>query len=200
MAVGAFAAIAQTNIKRLMAYSSIGHVGYAMMGLAAGKAGVAAVMLYLAIYLFMTLGSFGIIMSMRRNGVLVEKISDLAGIGRSRPLMALAMTIFMFSMAGIPPLAGFFGKFYVFAAVVQAGYVWFAILGVVLSVVSAFYYLRIIKVMYFDEPEAALDRVVAEEVAAVVFFAAAFTLLFCLYPGPLVDGIGQAALSLTRAG
>jgi NADH-quinone oxidoreductase subunit N len=157
MLLGSLAAIGQRNIKRLMAYSSIGHVGYALMGLAVGTGtGVRGLLFYLAIYLVMNIGVFAVLVSMRRNGRAVEGISDLAGLGKTDPAMALAMAIFMFSMAGIPPLAGFFSKLYVFLAAVQAGYWTLAVIGVLTSVVSAYYYLRIVKVMYFDEAAGAL--------------------------------------------
>lgn len=153
MALGAFAAIGQTNIKRLMAYSSIGHVGYAMVGLAAGtQAGIQGVMIYLAIYIVMTLGTFACILAMRRASGDVEDIAELAGLSRNKPMLAFMLTILLFSMAGIPPLAGFFAKFYVFLAAVDAGLYWLAVIGVVTSVVSAFYYLAIIAKMYFQEP------------------------------------------------
>ena len=152
MAIGAFTAIVQENIKRLMAYSSIGHVGYALVGIATGtEEGVRAVLIYLAIYLFMNVGVFACILAMRQKGSAVENISDLAGFSKSRPLVAGIFAALMFSMAGIPPLAGFFGKFYVFMAAVNAGLVPLAVFGVLASVVGCYYYLRIVKVMYFDE-------------------------------------------------
>ena len=137
MALGAFAAIAQSNIKRLMAYSSIGHVGYALIGLAAGsEAGVRGVLVYLAIYLVMNVGTFACILSMRRHGDMVERIDDLAGLSTTSPRMALAMTVFMFSLAGIPPLAGFFGKLYIFMAAIEAQLYMLAVLGVCLLYTS----------------------------------------------------------------
>jgi len=158
MTLGALAAIAQTNIKRLMAYSSIGHIGYALMGLVAGtEEGVQGVLIYLAIYLVMNVGTFSCILSMKIQGRMVEGIEDLAGLGKSRPMMALALMVFMFSMAGIPPLAGFFGKFFVFAAALEAELYTLAIFGAVTSVIGAVYYLRIIKIMYFDEAAESLD-------------------------------------------
>jgi NADH-quinone oxidoreductase subunit N len=148
MILGAVAAVAQTNIKRLMAYSSIGNMGYALVGLAPGTPeGIRGVLVYVAIYLFMTIGTFGCILLMRQNGKLVEGIYDLAGLSKTNPPMAAALAIFMFSLAGVPPLAGFFGKFYVFYAAVQVNLIWLAVIGFVTSVVSAFYYLRIVKVM-----------------------------------------------------
>jgi len=197
MALGAFAAIAQSNIKRLMAYSSIGHVGYALIGLAAGTAqGAEAVLVYLSIYLAMTVGTFAVILSMRRKGRLVESIDDLKGLARTQPMMALALAVFMFSMAGIPPLAGFFAKLYIFLAAVETGLYILAVLGVLSSVVGAYYYLRIVKLMYFDEPEEAFDRPMAREVGLILTAAGIVIALFAVLPGPLFEGAGAAAQSL----
>ncbi|WP_088347630.1 MULTISPECIES: NADH-quinone oxidoreductase subunit NuoN [Rhodomicrobium] len=155
MLLGAFAAIGQTNIKRLMAYSSIGHVGYALVGIAAGTPeGVKGVMIYLAIYVVMTLGTFACILAMRRKGGHVEDIAELSGLSRHQPMLAFMLAMLLFSMAGIPPLAGFFAKYFVFTAAIQAGLFWLAVLGVLTSVVSTFYYLAIISKMYFQEPAA----------------------------------------------
>src|SRR5436309_4812635 len=151
MALGAFAAIGQRNIKRLLAYSSIGHMGFALIGLAAGTSdGVEGVLVYMAIYLAMTLGTFAVILAMRRDGQMVEEIGDLAGLARTKPTMAFFFAMLLFSLAGVPPLAGFFAKFYVFLAPIQAGPFTLAVIGVVTSVVSAYYYLVIVKTMYFD--------------------------------------------------
>jgi NADH-quinone oxidoreductase subunit N len=153
MVLGAFAAIGQTNIKRLMAYSSIGNMGYALIGLAAGTGeGVQSVLIYLAIYLAMTLGTFACILAMRRPEGSVETIADLAGLARTKPAMAFFLTMLLFSLAGVPPLAGFFGKFYVFVAAMKAGLYALAIIGVLASVVGAYYYLAIVKAMCFDDP------------------------------------------------
>src|SRR6202521_1870123 len=153
MALGAFAATAHRNIKRLMAYSSIGHMGFALIGLAAGTAeGVQGVLVYMAIYLTMTLGVFAVILSMRRGERMVESIDQLAGLARTSPTMAFFLAMLLFSMAGVPPLAGFFAKFYVFLAAIKAGFYVLAVIGVLASVVGAYYYLSIVKVMYFDEP------------------------------------------------
>ncbi len=177
--VGAFAALVQTNIKRLMAYSSIGHMGYVLMGVAAANEnGVRAVLLYLSIYVFMNLGTFVLILGMRANDRMLENISDLAGLSRSRPGMAAALLIFMFSMAGIPPLAGFFGKMYVFLAAVEAGLIWLAVLGALTSVVSAYYYLRLIKIAYFDEASDAIPEGGGKINAFVLFASAASVLIF----------------------
>ena len=198
MILGAFAAIAQTNIKRLMAYSSIGHIGFALVGLAAGsEAGVRGVLIYMAIYLAMNVGTFACILCMRINGRMVEGIVDLAGLGRTNPMMALALAIFMFSMAGIPPTAGFFGKLYVFMAAIESGLYTLAVIGVLTSVVSAFYYIRIVKLMYFDEPVDAFDRPIGRDMTAVLTGTGLFSLIFIAFPGPLViEAAGHAARSL----
>jgi NADH-quinone oxidoreductase subunit N len=196
MALGSFAAIGQKNIKRLMAYSSIGHMGFALVGLAAGTAeGAQGVLVYLAIYVAMTLGSFSIILSMKRNGQAVENISDFAGLSRTNPLLAFLFAMFLFSLAGVPPLAGFFAKFYVFTAAIHANLFTLAVIGVVTSVVGAFYYLTIVKVMYFDEPLTKLDPTRAE-VGTVLALASLFNILFCVIPGPLVGVAASAAKSL----
>jgi NADH-quinone oxidoreductase subunit N len=196
MALGAFAAIGQKNIKRLMAYSSIGHMGYALVGLAAGTPeGAQGVLVYLAIYVAMTLGSFAIILSMKRNGQAVEQISDFAGLSRTNPLLAFFFAMFLFSLAGVPPLAGFFGKFYVFVAAIKSGLFTLAVIGVLTSVVGAFYYLTIVKVMYFDEPLTRLDPP-RLELRSVLAVTGLFNILFFVYPGPLVSVATAAAKSL----
>jgi NADH-quinone oxidoreductase subunit N len=197
MLLGAFAAIGQTNIKRLLAYSSIGHVGFALVGLAAGtQDGAHSVLLYMAIYVIMTVGTFGCVLLMRRNGRAVENIDDLAGLARSQPMLAAALAIFMFSLAGIPPLAGFFAKIYVFYAAIDAGLVALAVIGVLASVVGAYYYIRIVKVMYFDDAAEPLDRAAGREFGLIVGGTAAFNLLFCLVPSPLVNQAEIAAAAL----
>jgi NADH-quinone oxidoreductase subunit N len=196
MVLGAFAAIGQQNIKRLMAYSSIGHVGYALMGLAvADTAGLRGLLIYMAIYVAMNLGAFAVLIAMRRQGKAVETVADLAGLGRTDPMRAAWMSIFMFSMAGIPPLAGFFGKLYVFLAAVQGGLWLLAVVGVLASVVSAYYYLRIVKVMYFDEAAGRLDDAPAS-LGVVMAAAGIFTLAFALWPAPLVAAAQSAAMAL----
>ncbi|HEX3881613.1 MAG TPA: NADH-quinone oxidoreductase subunit NuoN [Stellaceae bacterium] len=197
MVLGAVAAIAQTNIKRLMAYSSIGHVGYALIGLAAGtQDGIRGVLVYMAIYLFMNAGTFAVILCMKQRGRMVEGINDLAGLSRSQPGLALALGIFMFAMAGIPPTAGFFSKLYIFLAAIDAHLTGLAIIGVLASVVGAFYYLRIVKVMYFDEPQGAFDRPISPELKGVLLVTAIVVLFFILLPDPLVGGAQIAAKSL----
>jgi NADH-quinone oxidoreductase subunit N len=197
MVLGSFAAIGQRNLKRLMAYSSIGHVGYALMGLAvANDIGLRGLLFYMAIYVVMSIGTFAVLVAMRRQGRAVEGVEDLAGLGRSDPAMAFWMAVFMFSMAGIPPLAGFFGKLYVFLAAVQAGFWTLAVIGVLTSVVSAYYYLRIVKVMYFDEAgAAALDRA-PSSLSVVMAGTGLFTLLFGLWPAPILAAAQAAAAAL----
>jgi NADH-quinone oxidoreductase subunit N len=196
MALGSFAAIGQRNIKRLMAYSSIGHMGFALVGLAAGtEQGAQGVLIYIAIYVAMTLGTFSVILAMKRNGQAVETISDFAGLSRTNPLLAFVFAMLLFSLAGVPPLAGFFGKFYVFLAAIQSGLFALAVIGVLTSVVGAFYYLSIVKVMYFDEPNGAVEPMGAE-LRAVLTVAGAFNLLFFVYPAPLVSAATVAAKSL----
>jgi NADH-quinone oxidoreductase subunit N len=196
MALGSFAAIGQKNIKRLMAYSSIGHMGFALVGLAAGTAeGAQGVLVYIAIYVAMTLGTFTIILTMKRNGQHVENISDFAGLSRTNPMLAFLFAMLLFSLAGVPPLAGFFGKFYVFVAAIKAGLFTLSVIGVLCSVVGAFYYLSIVKVMYFDEPLPKLDPM-RLELRTVLAVAGLFNLLFFVYPGPLVSAATAAAKSL----
>jgi NADH-quinone oxidoreductase subunit N len=200
MILGAYAAISQTSIKRLMAYSSIANVGYALIGLAVDTSeGVVGVLVYMAIYLFMTLGAFGVILCMERNGRMVEKMDDLAGLSRTQPLLAGAMAVFMFSMAGIPPLAGFFSKIAVFMAAIHAHYYWLAIIGVLTSVVGCYYYIRIVKIMYFDESTEGFDQGHAAA-RLVVALSAAVTLLFVLVPGGLWQAADAAAASLFLPG
>ncbi|MGW5960142.1 NADH-quinone oxidoreductase subunit NuoN [Methylorubrum thiocyanatum] len=196
MALGSFAAIGQRNIKRLMAYSSIGNVGYALIGLAAGsEEGVRGVVIYMVIYLAMTLGAFAVLLSLRRKDRMFETIDDLSGLSRTHPWLAFCLAAMMFSLAGIPPLAGFFAKFYVFYAAIQAGLVTLAVVGVVTSVVGAFYYLRLVKVMYFDEAKAPYERIPPGS-AIVLGVSSAVVVLFFLIPAPLVAAAGDAAKSL----
>ena len=197
MILGAFAAIAQTNIKRLMAYSSIGHVGYALTGLAAGtEEGVRGILIYLAIYVAMTLGTFAVILAMRQKDRMVEGIDDLAGLARTHPGMAFMMAAFMFSLAGVPPLAGFFGKFYIFMAAINAELYTLAILGVLTSVVGSYYYLRIVKLMYFDEAAEPLARPVRGDLGVVMTVTGLFTILFFVFPAPILAAAGNAARAL----
>ena len=196
MALGSFAAIGQRNIKRLMAYSSIGHMGYALVGLAAGTAeGVQGVIIYLAIYLAMTLGTFACILAMRRKGHMVEDIDQLSGLSSTSPMMAFLLAMLLFSLAGIPPLAGFFAKFYVFLAAINSGLYALAVIGVLLSVVGAYYYLRIVKIMYFDAPAERFEPMPGL-LAAVLGASGLFILFYFVYPAPLVNVAEAAAKSL----
>ncbi len=198
MAVGAFSAIVQTNIKRLMAYSSIGHMGYALIGLAAGtSSGASAVLIYMSVYVLMTIGAFACVLMMRRRGGMTENIADLSGLSRTNMPLALILTILMFSLAGVPPTAGFFGKWYVFLAAVDTGMIWLAVAGVIASAISAYYYLRIIWFMWFDEPAPAFER----DTGPVLRFAAwACALLMfpilTVFMGPLIKTAEWAAASL----
>jgi NADH-quinone oxidoreductase subunit N len=196
MLLGAFAAIGQTNIKRLMAYSSIGHMGFALIGLAAGTSeGVQGVLVYLTIYVTMTLGAFACILAMRREEGPIETISDLAGLARTNGPMAFLFAMLLFSLAGLPPLAGFFAKFYVFLAAIKAGLYVLAVIGVIASVIGAYYYLLIVKVMYFDEPAPGFAPM-RTELKVVLGITGLFNLLFFVVPSPLVNAAAAAAKSL----
>ena len=185
MLLGSLAAIGQKNIKRLMAYSSIGHMGYALVGLAAGTPlGVKGVLIYLVTYVFMNVGTFACILAMRRRGRAVEGIADLAGLAKTDLGMALWLAIFMFSMAGIPPFSGFWGKLFIFQAAVTQGMWALAVIGVLTSVIGAYYYIRIIKVMFFDDAAEAFDA----RPASLSFVAVAgglFTTGFFLFAAPV---------------
>jgi NADH-quinone oxidoreductase subunit N len=197
MLVGALGAIMQTDIKRMMAYSSIAHMGYALAGLAAGtQQGALGVMIYMTGYIFMGAGAFAIILLMRRDGQSATRIADLQGLSRTHPMLALGLMVMMFSMAGIPPLAGFFGKWYVFLAAVNAGLIPLAVIGVVMSVVGAFYYLRIIKMMYFEDTDEPLDTEIPVANKIVLGVSIVVILLFFVGLSPLLETAGVAADSL----
>jgi NADH-quinone oxidoreductase subunit N len=194
MMLGAFGALTQTNIKRLLAYGSIGHIGYMLVGLATGTPdGIKGVLVYFTLYLFMSVGTFGFVLFMRRAGEQVEDISDLAGLSKTSPRGALFMLLMMFSMAGIPPFAGFYGKMFIFLSAMQSGLYTLAVVGVLTSVVAAFYYLKIIKVMYFDAPSLGLERYVPLFSQAVLLICALVTALFFIYPAALLDAASRAA-------
>jgi NADH-quinone oxidoreductase subunit N len=196
MILGAFGAIGQPNFKRLMAYSAIGHIGFALVGLAAGgEAGVSAVLAYMAIYVVMTLGTFAGILLMRVNGTAVESISDLSGLARRDGFMAFFLAMMMFSLAGVPPLAGFFAKWYVFSAAIQSGLYTLAVIGVLASALSAYYYLRVVKIMYFDEPAPAFDRPAPAPRIVLAVTGVLVVFLFA-YPGVFVEATRVAASSL----
>lgn len=199
MALGALAALRQTNIKRLLAYSSIGHVGFMLMGLAAGNdRGVQGMLIYMAVYLVTTAGAFGCVLLMKRDGHYVETISDLSGLSRKRPVVAFAFSACMFSLAGIPPLAGFFGKLYVILAAIEAGYAPLAVAGLLTSVISCYYYLRVVKFMVFDEPQEALDEGTPLGLRVGLVLSVGAVLLFFAVPGPLMAGAKAAGVLLLQ--
>lgn len=197
MTVGAFAALAQDNIKRLMAYSSISNMGFALIGVAAGnQVGISAVIMYMFIYMFMTAGVFAVILCLRRANIALENVSDLSGLSHNNPALAYTMAILMFSMSGIPPLAGFFGKFFVFQAAVNSGLYALAVFGILTSVVAAFYYLRIIKVMFFDDPIDTVDKDISFSRRAIMLISVLFVLGFIIKPNLLVSSAQSAATSI----
>jgi NADH-quinone oxidoreductase subunit N len=196
MLLGSLAAIGQRNIKRLMAYSSIGHMGYALIGLAAGtEVGLRGVLIYMLTYVFMNAGIFACILAMRRRGRMLEQIADLSGLARTDPALALAFAVFMFSMAGIPPFTGFWGKYFIFTAAVQSGLWTLAVIGVLTSVIGAYYYIRIVKVIYFDAAEEAFDRRPAS-LSVVAAATGLFTTFFFVVPAPFVAAAEAAARAL----
>jgi len=188
MILGAVAAIGQNNIKRLMAYSSIGHMGYALAGLATGtNEGIQSTIMYLTIYLVMNLGIFGCIFMMKRENIFYENINDLSGLSKNHPILAFGFLIILFSLAGIPPLAGFFAKFYVFMSVIEAEMYALAIIGLITTVVSSFYYLRIIKVIYFDRPKKSFDTIYDWSLKGPLIISSILILIYFIYPSALID-------------
>ena len=195
MILGAVAAIGQSNIKRLMAYSSIGHMGYALAGLAPGtNAGIHSSIIYLTIYLVMNLGAFGCIFMMKRENVFYEKINDLSGLSKNHPMLALGFLIILFSLAGIPPLAGFFAIFYIFMAVIEAKMYTLAIIGLVTTVVSAFYYLRIIKVIYFDKPIEPFEKNYDWGLKVSLVLSSILILIYFIYPSILTEVVSSIVI------
>jgi NADH-quinone oxidoreductase subunit N len=191
---GSFAGIAQTNIKRLLAYSSIANIGFALIGLATGTVdGIAATLVYMALYMIMTAGAFGVVLYVRRDGLAAETIEDFSGLSNSHRTLAYMMAFFMFSMSGIPPLAGFVGKLVIFQAAVEAEMYVLAVVGVLGSVVACFYYLRVIKVMFFDEIEQSLDKASSTSRQFIVALCALIVLFFVVKPEPLINLAHQAA-------
>jgi NADH-quinone oxidoreductase subunit N len=205
MAVGNVVAIVQTNIKRMLAYSSIAHAGYALIGLVVGTdLGVFSLMLYMAIYAFMNLGAFGVVILLRqaqdqsssRMNTGTDEISNFTGLARNHRLAAFVMLVFMFSLTGIPPTAGFVAKFYIFMAAVDAGLVWLAVVGVLFSAVSAYYYLRVVMLMYMKEPDSPARLAVSPAVTLVLWVATLVILGLGVYPGPLVEYAQSALLKI----
>ena len=192
MVLGAVAAIGQNNIKRLMAYSSIGHMGYALAGIATGtNEGIQSTIIYLTIYLVMTLGAFTCIFMMKRENIYYENINDLSGLSKNHPLLAFSFLIILFSLAGIPPLAGFFAKFYIFISVIGAGMYILAIIGLISTVVSAFYYLRIIKIIYFDKPNKPFDEIYDLGLKISLTISTLLVLIYFIYPSILINSVSS---------
>ena len=193
MILGAVAAIGQNNIKRLLAYSSIGHIGFALAGIATGtQSGYGASLLYISIYIIMTIGAFTCVFLMKKDGKYTEEINHLSGISKKQPLLAFSFLIILFSLAGIPPLGGFFAKFYIFMAVIENKMYVFATIGLLTTVISAFYYLRIIKIIYFDELEKPFDQIKNISITGTILISCLILLTFFLYPAVLnniVDNI-----------
>ena len=188
MTVGAFAALVQKSIKRLLAYSSIGNMGYALIGVAAAsQIGISSVAIYLLIYVAMTIGVFAVLLCMRRDGIATDRISDFSGLSQTNPTLAYTLAILLFSMSGIPPMAGFFGKFFVFQAAVEAEMYALAIFGVVTSVVAAYYYIRVVRVMFFDDPMDAVDGDIPFSRRVLMLLSVLFVFGFTLKPNLLVE-------------
>ena len=195
MILGAVAAIGQRNIKRLMAYSSIGHMGYALAGLATGSnEGIQGTVIYLSIYLLMNLGIFSCIFMMRRKNIFYEDIQDLSGLSKNHPIISFCLLVLLFSLAGIPPLAGFFAKFYIFMAVIKAEMYTLAIMGLITTVISAFYYLRIIKIIYFDESKEMFEMDQNFGLRISLALSTIIILVYFIYPSLLIDVVSNINL------
>jgi len=183
MILGAVAAIVQKNIKRLLAYSSIGHIGYALAGVATGAiSGYESAIVYISIYVIMNIGAFSCLYLLKKDGQYKENISDLSGISKKHPLLAISFLIILFSLAGIPPLGGFFAKFYVFMSVLEKEMYTLAIIGLLTTVISAFYYLKIIKTIYFDENKLSFDQVKSTAISGTILISCTLLVTFFLYP------------------
>ena len=192
MILGAVAAIGQTNLKRLMAYSAIGHMGYALAGLATGSnEGIQSTVIYLSIYLIMNLGIFSCIFMMKRKDIFYEDIQDLSGLSKNHPIISVCLLVLLFSLAGIPPLAGFFAKFYVFMAVIKVEMYTLAIIGLITTVISAFYYLRIIKIIYFDDPKEIFEIDQNFGLKVSLFLSTIIILIYFIYPSLLIDMVSN---------
>ena len=197
MILGAVAAIGQTNIKRLMAYSSISHMGYGLAGLTTGiNEGISASILYIFLYVVMNIGSFVCILLMKRKNIYLENIRDLSGLSKNHPIIAFSFTVILFSLAGIPPLAGFFAKFYVFMAVIKSNLFALAIIGLITSVISAFYYLRIIKIIYFDPEQEKFDPITSKGIKISLAFSTLLILFYFLNPSVLNYFVNIAAKAI----
>jgi NADH-quinone oxidoreductase subunit N len=197
MGLGNLVAIAQNNVKRMLAYSSIAHAGYAMIGLVVGdKLGIYSLMLYMIIYAFMNLGAFGVVILLQKGGMSGESIDDFAGLAKKHPFYSLLMLIFMFSLAGLPPTAGFQAKFNVFMAAVNADLAWLAVVGVIFSAISAYFYLRIVMVMYMKEPVGRTSLASSPALSIALLVAVVIVVFVGIFPGPLIDYAQSAILSL----
>ncbi len=196
MILGAIAAIGQKNLKRLMAYSSIGHMGYALAGLATGtNVGVQSTIMYLSIYLIMNLGAFGCIFMLKRENSFYENIDDLSGLSKNHPILSISFLIILFSLAGIPPLAGFFAKFYIFMAVIEAKMYFLAVIGLLTTVISAFYYLRIIKIIYFDKPKKAFETDYTLNIKIPLILSSLILLTYFIYPSVLIKIVNTIVIN-----
>ena len=197
MIIGSLAAILQNNIKRLLAYSSIGHVGYMLIGLAAGsESGIRGMIIYVSIYIIMNIAIFSVLLSMKVKNQYVENISDISGLSKKNPIISIVLTIAMFSMAGIPPLAGFFGKFYIFIAALESKLFILAITGVLTSVIAAFYYIRIIKVIFFDEPVNEIEMIMNIKVKFIILMSTLFITFFVVYPSIITNIASKASYTI----
>ena len=192
MLFGAVAAIGQTNIKRLIAYSSIGHIGYTLAGLATGSnEGIQSSIIYISIYIIMNLALFSCLLMLKRNNQYYENIDDLSGLSKNHPLLSLSLLVILFSLAGIPPLAGFFAKFYIFKAVIEQSMYFLAIVGLLSTVVAAFYYLRIIKIIYFDKEKEKYDEDHSLWLKFSLTFSTILILLYFIFPSQLIDVVSR---------
>ena len=197
MTVGNVAALTQSNVKRMLAYSSIAHAGYVLIGVVAGTTrGVTAILVYMVVYAFMQLGAFAVIVMLRRTDVVGDELKDLSGLYFRRPAAACAMLFFMLSLGGIPPTAGFMGKFWLFGAAIESGYVWLAVIGVVNSAISLYYYVRVIVFMWFKEEALGSPIVVSPAMAVALTVSLAGAVVLGLYPGPLFELAELSAQSL----
>jgi NADH-quinone oxidoreductase subunit N len=188
MAVGNIAAISQTNIKRMLAYSSIAHAGYVLLGIIAGTSeGMASVLNYLFIYAFMNIGAFAVVIILRSEGFKGDNISDYEGLAKTHPLAAALMLVFMFSLTGIPPTAGFMGKFYLFMSAVSAGYTWLAVTAVIFSAISAYFYLRIVMYMYMKEPKAEVQLSASPGIALALAITVIAVLIIGVFPSKVIS-------------
>ena len=192
MLFGAIAAIGQTNIKRLVAYSSIGHVGYALAGLAtSSNEGIQSSVIYITIYIIMNLGLFSCLLMMKRNNEYYENVDDLSGLSKNHPLLSLSLLIILFSLAGIPPLAGFFAKFYIFKSVIEQSMYFLAIVGLLSTVIAAFYYLRIIKIIYFDKEKEKYDTDHSLWLKISLSVSTLFILIYFIFPSQLIEVVSR---------